>query len=48
MPNSIEYLKDFFSLINYYRMFIRGYVVTISPLTSVLRKGEFKWDKFAK
>jgi hypothetical protein len=47
-PSTIKSIRGFLDLIGYYRKFIRGYGVTVAPLTALLRKNNFKWNEVAR
>ena len=47
VPSSIKKLKGFFGLTGYYRRFIKSYGIIAKPLTNLLKKGNFSWNKKA-
>ena len=43
-PRNVIEVRSFFSLAGYYRRFVRGFSIIVSPLTKLLRKGiKFEW-----
>ena len=44
-PKSITSLRGFLGLTGYYRIFFHNYTQIVSPLTSLLKRDSFKWDK---
>ena len=45
VPKNVRDVHGFLGLIGYYRCFVSHYRVLSCPLTELLRKGGFKWDK---
>ncbi|GJX16811.1 ty3-gypsy retrotransposon protein [Tanacetum coccineum] len=44
-PEVTELVRRFLGLAGYYRRFIKGYATLAAPLTDLLRKDGFKWEK---
>ena len=47
-PKSITSLRLFLGLTGYYRIFVHNYTQIVAPLTSLLKRDAFRWDKDAK
>ncbi|GKA14923.1 putative mitochondrial protein [Tanacetum coccineum] len=48
VPRNVKQLRDFFGLTGYYKMFIKAYASISRPITLLLKKNEFKWNKEAQ
>ncbi|XP_047309901.1 uncharacterized protein LOC124913355 [Impatiens glandulifera] len=48
VPESPKQLKGFLGLAGYYRRFIKGYGSIVGPITALLKKCQFEWNKEAK
>jgi hypothetical protein len=46
-PVSLKSLRGFLGLTGFYRRFIRDYAKLASPLTALLKKGQFQWNSDA-
>lgn len=47
-PKTIKALRGFLGLTGYYRKFIQHYRKIAAPLTSMLKKGNFRWEPKAE
>ena len=47
-PKSITSLRGFLGLTCYYRIFVHNYTQIVAPLTSLLKRDAFRWDKDAE
>ncbi|KAG6536522.1 hypothetical protein ZIOFF_001580 [Zingiber officinale] len=47
-PTTLHALRGFLGLTGYYRKFVQGYGVLVSPLTSLLRRNSFEWNEAAE
>ncbi|WKA03429.1 hypothetical protein VitviT2T_021537 [Vitis vinifera] len=48
IPNSLKSLRGFLGLVGYYRRFIKDYGKISQPLTDLLKKNSFFWNKEAE
>ncbi|XP_031483918.1 uncharacterized mitochondrial protein AtMg00860-like [Nymphaea colorata] len=48
LPKDPRGMRGFLGLTGYYRRFIQGYELIASPLTHMLKKGEFTWTDKAR
>ncbi|XP_031479936.1 uncharacterized protein LOC116250453 [Nymphaea colorata] len=48
LPKDPRGMRGFLGLTGYYRRFIKGYGLIASPLTHMLKKGEFTWTEKAR
>ena len=46
-PKSITSLRGFLGITSYYKIFVRNYAQIVAPLTSLLKRDTFRWDKDA-
>ena len=45
-PTKVTKLRSFLGLVNYYRLFIRGYSTITTPLIDMLKKGKvWEWNR---
>jgi len=47
LPRNIKQLRDFPGLTGYYRRFVKGYETICKPLTQLIKKDSYRWNKEA-